>query len=141
MKSVEMKPIGVIHSPYKTKAEAPHQGKDEICQIEVFREYEEGLNDIERFTHLHVVYWLHLSSGYSLMVQTPWDAVLHGLFSTRSPHRPNPLGYAVVELLERNGNLLKVRGLDAVEGTPLLDIKPYIPNLDARPDASRGWLT
>lgn len=137
---MELKPIGIIHSPYKTRAEAPPQGKSDILEIEIFKEYEEGLKDIETFSHLHVIYWMHKSKDYSLLITTPWDTKLHGLFATRTPNRPNPLGHSVVELIERKGNILKVRGLDAIEGTPVIDIKPYVPRIDVKPEADSGWL-
>lgn len=137
--SVDLSVIGVVHSPYKTTAEAPDHGGDEVSQIEIYREYVGGLKDIEGFSHLHVFYWLHKSKGYSLSVNTPWDATPHGVFTTRSPHRPNPLGYAVVELVERKDNILKVKGLDAIEGTPIVDIKPYIKKLDLKKEAVSGW--
>lgn len=137
---MKLKPIGIIHSPYKTRAEAPPQGKSDILEIEIFKEYEEGLKDIETFSHLHVIYWMHKSKDYSLLITTPWDTKLHGLFATRTPNRPNPLGHSVVELIERKGNILKVRGLDAIEGTPVIDIKPYVPRIDVKPEADSGWL-
>jgi len=138
--SVDLKIIGVVHSPYKTTADAPFQGNDKISKIEISKEYEGGLKDIEGFTHLHVFYWLHKSKGFSLLVTTPWDAISHGLFTTRSPHRPNPIGHAVVELVEQKDNILSVRGLDAIEGTPVMDIKPYIKKLDVKTDAISGWI-
>jgi len=138
--SVDLKIIGVVHSPYKTTADAPFQGNDKISKIEISKEYEGGLKDIEGFTHLHVFYWLHKSKGFSLIVTTPWDTIPHGLFTTRSPHRPNPIGHAVVELVEQKDNRLSVRGLDAIEGTPVMDIKPYIKKLDVKTDAISGWI-
>ncbi len=138
--SVDLKIIGVVHSPYKTTADAPFQGNDKISKIEISKEYEGGLKDIESFTHLHVFYWLHKSKGFSLLVTTPWDTTSHGLFTTRSPHRPNPIGHAVVELVEQKDNILSVRGLDAIEGTPVMDIKPYIKKLDVKTDAISGWI-
>jgi len=138
--SVDLKIIGVVHSPYKTTADAPFQGSDKISKIEISKEYEGGLKDIEGFTHLHVFYWLHKSKGFSLLVTTPWDTISHGLFTTRSPHRPNPIGHAVVELVEQKDNILSVRGLDAIEGTPVMDIKPYIKKLDVKTDAISGWI-
>ena len=138
--SVDLKIIGVVHSPYKTTADAPFQGNDKISKIEISKEYEGGLKDIEGFTHLHVFYWLHKSKGFSLLVTTPWDTISHGLFTTRSPHRPNPIGHAVVELVEQKDNILSVRGLDAIEGTPVMDIKPYIKKLDVKTDAVSGWI-
>ena len=140
--SLELQPIGVIRSPYKNTKKAPHQGyrSEEISQIEIFKEFEEGLKDIDGFSHLIVIFWFHKSQGYRLLVKTPWDDNLHGLFATRSPHRPCPLGLTVVELVAREKNILKVKGLDAIDGTPLLDIKPYIPEVDERPVAKLGWL-
>ena len=140
--SLELKPIGIIHSPYKNTGVAPYQGykSEEISQIEVFKEFEEGLKDIEGFSHIIVIYWFHKSQGYHLLVKTPWDDNLHGLFTTRSPRRPCPLGLTVVELVAREKNILKVKGLDAIDGTPLLDIKPYIPSIDERAFVKLGWL-
>ena len=139
MKTGRIETIGVIHSIYKTREEAPRQGKEEISEIEVLDKYVEGLRDIESFSHLHFFYLLHESEGFSLSITTPWDTEEHGLFATRSPNRPTPLGYAVVELVERKNNVLKVRGLDAIDGTQVIDIKPYIPELDSKPTASEGW--
>ena len=139
---LELKPIGIIHSPHKNTEEAPYQGykSEEISQIEVFKEFEEGLKDIDGFSHIIVIYWFHKSQGYHLLVKTPWDDDLHGLFTTRSPHRPCPLGLTVVELVAREKNILKVKGLDAIDGTPLLDIKPCIPAVDERSVIKLGWL-
>jgi len=136
---VKLKVIGVIHSPYKRVEEAPRQGTGDISEIEIFKEYEQGLTDISDFTHLHVFYWLHKSKSYKLMVNTPWDYRPHGVFTTRSPHHPNPLAYTVVTLLGRNENILRVTGLEAIEGTPVIDIKPYIKKLDLKNDAISGW--
>jgi formylmethanofuran dehydrogenase subunit E len=140
--SLELKPIGIIHSPYKNTGKAPYQGykSEEISQIEIFKEFEEGLKDIEGSSHIIVIYWFHKSQGYHLLVKTPWDDSLHGLFATRSPHRPCPLGLTVVELIARERNILKVKGLDAIDGTPLLDIKPYIPGVDERSVVKLSWL-
>ena len=137
--NVDLKIIGTIHSPYKTRAEAPRQGTDEICEIEIDEGFSEGLKDIEGFSHIHVFYWLNKSEGYNLIVRTPWQETPHGVFVTRSPNHPNPIGYSVVELIERKNNILKVKGLDAIEGTPLIDIKPYIKKIDLKKDAKSGW--
>src|SRR4030042_6714579 len=104
--NLELKPIGVIHSPYKNTDKAPYQGhkSDEISRIEVFKEFEEGLQDIEGFSHIIVIYWFHKSKGFHLLVKTPWDDIPHGLFTTRSPHRPCPLGLTVVQLVARAEN-------------------------------------
>lgn len=141
-RSLELKPIGIIHSPYRNRADAPYRGhrRKRISLIEVFEPFEEGLQDIEGFSHIIVIYWFHKSRGYRLLVKTPWDNIPHGLFSSRSPHRPCPLGLTVVELVARKKNILKVKGLDAIDGTPLLDIKPYIPEVDQRSIVKPGWL-
>jgi len=138
---LELKPIGIIHSSYKGRGKAPCQGcgHEEICQVEVFPEFEEGLRDIEGFSHIILIYWLQKSRGYHLLVKTPWDVVPHGLFTTRSPNRPCPLGLSVGELVAREKNILKVKGLDALDGTPLLDIKPYVPQIDEKANIRVGW--
>jgi tRNA-Thr(GGU) m(6)t(6)A37 methyltransferase TsaA len=136
---VDLKIVGIVHSPYKTLDEVPFQGNEELFEIEILKQYEEGLQDIEGFSHLHVLYWLSESKGYSLLVKTPWDEKSHGLFTTRTPRRPNPIGLAVVKLVKRKENKLIVKGLDAIEGTPIIDIKPYIKKIDMKKDASLGW--
>jgi len=137
---MQLKPIGIIHSPYINRKESPPQGREEICWIEVSEQYAEGLKDIDGFSHLILLYWFHQGKGYTLLVKTPWSPELHGLFSTRSPDRPNSLGFAVAELIERKGNKLKVKGLDALEGSPLLDIKPYLPEIDSKTSVRVGWV-
>jgi formylmethanofuran dehydrogenase subunit E len=136
--------IGVIHSPYKTPAECPRQPSKsvQVAEIEVFEEYAEGLKDIDGFSHIVILYWLHKSQGHSLLVVTPWDAKQHGFFTTRSPRRPNPIGLSVVKLIERKGNILRVKGIDACDGTPLIDIKPYVPEFDEKEmrEVKIGWL-
>lgn len=138
---LKLKPIGVIHSPYHA-GQVPYQGcgREEIGEVEVFEQFAEGLKDIEGFSHIVLIYWFHKSRGYSLMVRTPWDTKPHGLFTTRSPNRPCPLGLSVVRLVARKGNILKVKDLDAIDGTPLLDIKPYVPTVDEKSDIKVGWL-
>jgi formylmethanofuran dehydrogenase subunit E len=136
---LELKPIGVVRSPYKYTKEAPPQGGKD-SKIVIHDEYKAGLKDIEGFSHLHVLYWLHKSKSYSLSVMTPWDSKPHGLFTTRTPRRPNPIGHSVVQLIKREGCLLTVKGLDAIDGTPVLDIKPYVTTLDSKPNAKIGWL-
>jgi tRNA-Thr(GGU) m(6)t(6)A37 methyltransferase TsaA len=138
----ELKPIGIIHSSYKNTGAAPCQGckSEEISQVEVFKEFGEGLKDIEGFSHIIVVFWFHKSQGYHMLVKTPWDDVLHGLFATRSPHRPCPIGLTVVELMSREENILRVKALDVIDGTPVLDIKPFVPSIDERSVVKSGWL-
>ena len=137
-----LEPVGVIHSPYREKKDAPFQGRHEMkeCTIEVFEAYESGLLDIDRCTHLYVLYWQHKGDRKILQTRTPWGPEIRGVFSTRSPNRPNPIGLCVVDLMEREGRILKVKGLDALDGSPLIDIKPYEGSLDAFPDARIGWL-
>ena len=141
---MKLKQIGVIHTPYKTLTECPRQTckSEQIAEIEVFKEYEGGLKDIEGFSHLIVLYWLHKSTGYSSLVRTPWDTELHGLFTTRTPNRPNPIGISIVRLVERKGNILRVKGIDAIDGTPLIDIKPHVPEFDEKEmqEVKIGWL-
>ncbi len=140
--SLELLPIGIIHSSFGDTGQVPYQGhrSEEISQIEVFKEFEEGLKDIEGFSHIILIFWFHKSQGYQLLVRTPWEDVLHGLFATRSPRRPCPLGLTVAELVARDDNILEAKGLDAIDGTPLIDIKPYVPPIDERAVVNLGWL-
>ncbi|MBU0497064.1 MAG: tRNA (N6-threonylcarbamoyladenosine(37)-N6)-methyltransferase TrmO [Candidatus Thermoplasmatota archaeon] len=137
---VEFQMIGIILSPYETPKDAPCMSDGTPMEIEIYPDYQDALTDIDGFTHLHVIYWLHRSQGYSLLVTTPWEQTPHGLFATRSPHRPNPIGYSVVTIISRNKNRLLVTGLDAINETPVIDIKPYISFRDAVPNAKNGWL-
>jgi len=127
----DIRPIGIIRTPYKEKA--PYQGKfsRDPCEVEIFEEYEEGLKDVEGCPHLIVLYWLHKANRGVLQSHSPRDGKLHGVFATRSPNRPNPIGLCVAELIERRGRFLKVVGLDAFDGTPLIDIKPYFHDVDS----------
>jgi len=137
--NADLKIIGIVHSPFKTRSEAPRQGTDEICEIEIEKDFVKGLKDIEGFSHIHLFYWLDKSEGYNLIVQTPWEEKKHGVFVTRSPNHPNPIGYSVVKLIERKENILKVKNLDAIEGTPVVDIKPYIEKMDCKTKSVYGW--
>jgi tRNA-Thr(GGU) m(6)t(6)A37 methyltransferase TsaA len=138
---MNLKKIGVIHTPYKTRAEAPFQGRhsSEICEVEVFEEFLLGLADVEGCTHLILLYWLDRADRSMLKAFPPHDGKEHGVFATRSPNRPNPIGVGVVELLAVEGGRLKVRGLDALDGSPLIDIKPYFSEVDSIPNATVGW--
>jgi tRNA-Thr(GGU) m(6)t(6)A37 methyltransferase TsaA len=137
-----LQPVGVVHSPYREKKGTPYQGRHENkeCIIEIFEKYEPGLLDIDRCTHLYVLYWQDRSDRSILQTRTPWGPEIHGVFATRSPNRPNPIGLCVVDLLERDGRFVKVNGLDALDGSPVIDIKPYSASIDAFPDARIGWL-
>ncbi len=141
MKS-EFKPIGIIHTPYKKPSETPIQSRmsNEIGTIELFGEYAEGLDGIEGFSHIIVLFQFHRRTGYSLKVTPFLDTEQKGVFATRAPARPNQIGLSVVGLLGRKGNVLTVKGVDMLDGTPLLDIKPYIPPFDEREKVRIGWL-
>ena len=138
----ELKPIGVIHTPYRDKKEIPCQGykSDKTGEVEVFSEFEEALKDLEGFSHIHLIYWFHEIAGYEPLVKPFLDEQRHGLFATRHYNRPNPIGISIVELIERAGNILRVRQVDMLDGTPLLDIKPYVPQFDQRINVRIGWL-
>lgn len=135
-------PIGIIHSPYTDPQEVPIQGRfSEVGgEIELFPEYEEGLKDIDGFSHLIILYWFHRAERYSLSVKPFLDDTPKGLFATRYPARPNPIGLSVVRLLERRRNILQIAQVDVLDRTPLLDIKPYVPQFDERKGATVGWL-
>jgi len=134
-------PIGTIHSPFREKAQTPIQSSRTQAKgvVEVFREYADGLQDLEGFSHIYLFYVFHQSSGYSLIVKPFLDDRLHGVFATRYPERPNPLGMSIVRLPARRDNLLEIEGVDMLEGTPLLDIKPYVPEFDIRTGTADGW--
>ncbi len=136
-----MRPIGIIHSPFKSKSETPIQPSrsEAVGQVEVYPQYADGLKDVEGFSHLILLYVFHRSSGYSLQVTPFLDDRPRGLFATRYPGRPNPIGLSIVRLLARKGTLLEIEGVDVLDGTPLLDIKPYIPEFDMRQDVRTGW--
>lgn len=108
-------------------------------EIEIFPEFAEGLLDIEGFSRIMVFYHLHRSAGPLLSAIPFLDTVPHGVFASRIPRRPNPLGFSVVRLLSRDGNILKIADVDILDGTPVLDIKPYVPEFDSYPNESSGW--
>lgn len=139
-------PIGIIHSPLKNNDDIPrkkwfdpHGFEDVVGEVEVFKNFEPGLDDIDGFSHLILVFVFHESMEKNLYAHPPFDGRKRGIFATRSPHRPNPIGISVVKLEERERNILKVSGLDMFDGTPLLDIKPYTPR-DKKESAVFGWL-
>ncbi len=136
-----MHPIGVIHSPFNEKDETPIQASrsQAIGSVEVDPAFSDGLQDIDGFSHIILLYAFHRSSGFSLHVKPFLDDQERGLFATRHPCRPNPLGLSVVRLGARQGNILTIEGVDVLDGTPLLDIKPYVPDFDVRVDVRTGW--
>ncbi len=143
MNEIKYKPIGVVHSPFKEPKGTPIQppgGKGIDGTVEVFPEYAEGLKDVEGFSHIILIYHFHLSKGLSLKVKPYMENELRGVFATRAPSRPNPIGISVVRLRRVEKNILHVRDVDVVDGTPLLDIKPYVPEFDVREVNKTGWL-
>ena len=139
----EMKPIGFVRSPYRDRSEIPKgPGAEHRAEgsLELRPELEGGLQDIEGFSHLFVLWVFDRSEGYELVSAVPLDEEApHGVFASRSPRRPNPIALSVVELLGREGPRLRVRGVDMLDGTPILDIKPYLSSVPA--DAlRRGWV-
>jgi tRNA (adenine37-N6)-methyltransferase len=135
--------IGIIRSPFQKPEGTPIQpraAKGIGGTVEVFKEYAEGLKDLDGFSHIILVYHFHLSKESSLKVKPFLDFRTHGVFSTRAPGRPNPIGISVVRLIKIEGNILHVNDLDIVDGTPLLDIKPYVPEFDIREAYKKGWL-
>jgi len=133
--------IGVIHSPFTDPNNTPIQPSRSQARgfVEVFPEYSEGLDDLDGFSHIYLLYHFHCSEGYHLKVQPFLDAQAHGLFATRYPCRPNPIGLSLVELVARRENVLEITGIDILDGTPLLDIKPYVREFDLRTDTRNGW--
>jgi tRNA-Thr(GGU) m(6)t(6)A37 methyltransferase TsaA len=139
---LSMVQIGQVKSPYRNTHEIPKglgAKHDVEGVLEIAAEFEAGLTDIEGFSHLYVIWAFDRSEGFSLVATPPSDNRAHGVFATRSPRRPNPIGLTVVELLGRDGTALRVRGIDMLDGTPILDIKPYLSNV-AEGSLRRGWL-
>jgi tRNA-Thr(GGU) m(6)t(6)A37 methyltransferase TsaA len=138
-----MRPIGVVRSPYRDKSEIPKgPGAEHRAEgtLELRPELEGGLQDIEGFSHLFVLWVFDRSEGYDLVAKVPLDEETpHGVFASRSPRRPNPIGLSVVELLGREGPRLRVRGVDMLDGTPILDVKPYLSSVPAE-KLRRGWV-
>ncbi|MCX5814781.1 MAG: tRNA (N6-threonylcarbamoyladenosine(37)-N6)-methyltransferase TrmO [Proteobacteria bacterium] len=138
----ELMPIGIIHSPYLTKEETPIQGffRPQVeAWIEIFPDYVEGLKDIDMFSHIFLIYLFDRAGPVELVRPTLLDDSPHGILASRHPCRPNGIGLTVVRFLKREGNRLTVNGIDVLDETPLIDIKPYIPRFDSYPDALEGW--
>jgi len=141
--SIQYEPIGIVHSPFKEPDGAPIQpsrAKGAVGTVEVFPEFVDGLCDLDGFSHIVLLCHLHRTGSYRLKVVPFLDTQLRGLFATRAPSRPNPIGLSVLELVEIDGNTLTVRGIDFIEGTPVLDIKPYVGEFDDRAGVRTGWL-
>ncbi len=143
MAPLVLSPIGIIRSCHKQAEGAPIQSagaKDIPGVVELFPQFQEGLEDIEGFSHLILLYHCHLCSGYKLTVKPFLDDKEHGLFATRAPARPNPIGMSIVRLEKRDGNLLHILDVDIVDQTPLLDIKPHVPAFHVQGSEKTGWI-
>lgn len=144
MNDMNVKPIGIIHSPHKTAKGIPIQPKFAAGvkgTVEVFGPYADALKDLDGFERIWLLYWFHKAPPASLHVTPFMDTVGRGLFSTRAPCRPNPIGISAVRLVKIEGGILHVEDVDILDGTPLLDIKPYVPRFDHYDVARIGWLS
>jgi tRNA (Thr-GGU) A37 N-methylase len=144
LQEIKYKPIGIIHSPFKEVGGMPIQSSGAAGvkgTVDLFREYLPGLKDIEGFSHITLIYHFHLCKRCDLQVRPFLDDKIHGIFAIRSPARPNPIGISVVHLVEIEDNILQIEDVDMVDGTPLLDIKPYVPDFDCRAAERIGWLS
>jgi len=138
IETITYRPIGVIHTPFKEPKGTPIQptaAPEVEGTVEVFTEFAEGLRDLGDFSHIVLVYHFHLSKKASLMVKPYMEETERGVFATRAPARPNPIGISVVRLVRLEGNILRIKGVDMVDGTPLLDIKPYVPEFGESAEA------
>jgi tRNA-Thr(GGU) m(6)t(6)A37 methyltransferase TsaA len=143
MDEITYRPIGTIHSPFKEPRGTPIQpaaARGVAGTVELFPEYVEGLADLDGFSHVILIYHFHLSRKPSLRVKPFMDDEVHGVFAVRAPSRPNPIGISAVRLVGVEGNVLHIQDVDVVDGTPLLDIKPYVPEFDVRAVERVGWL-
>jgi tRNA-Thr(GGU) m(6)t(6)A37 methyltransferase TsaA len=144
MSEINYRPIGVIRTPFKEPKGTPIQptGAEGVKgSVHLNPDYREGLKDLDGFSHLILLYHFHLAEGYSLLVRPYLDKDLHGVFATRIPGRPNPIGLSIVRLVGIEGCILHIEDVDIIDGTPLLDIKPYVPAFDHRETKGIGWLT
>ncbi len=146
MNELICRPIGHLETPWATTSDCPRNGRQPdpppVCRAVVAPEFRPGLASLDGFSHLILLYWLDRSRGgtQELVFTPPFDDTPRGIFATRAPHRPNPIGLSVVKLLGIEDGVLNVIYLDCVNGTPLLDIKPYLARTDSEPDAIMGWL-
>lgn len=143
MNRIIYKPIGHIKTPFITREGMPIQptgAKGIKGEIEIFHEFTDGLKDLDGFSHIILIYHFHLSDGFELQVKPFMDDKIHGVFSIRAPKRPNSIGFSVVKLNKMVDNILHIENIDVIDGTPLLDIKPFIPEVDAPKAEKLGWL-
>jgi len=137
------RPIGIIHAPFKELQNMPIQPSGAAGirgTVDLYPEFAEGLKDLDGFSHLILLYRFHESRGYRLIVTPFLDSEPRGVFATRAPKRPNPIGLSIVNLLQIRGCSLEIENVDILDGTPLLDIKPYVPEFDHQENCRIGWL-
>ncbi len=141
---IHFHPIGIIHTPFKDdKKKIPRQGRFEEGNhgiVELYPEFTGGLKDVEKFSHLYLLFHFHQSQGYDIVQYTPRHHRLRGVFAIRSPRRPNAIGQTIVKIIKIEENKIYFSGADMINGTPLLDIKPYVPEIDFYKEAVNGWL-
>jgi tRNA-Thr(GGU) m(6)t(6)A37 methyltransferase TsaA len=143
MDEISMRPIGVIRTPFTRREGMPIQpaaARGVKGVIELDPALAAGLKDLQGFSHVFLIYHFHRSSGYSLEVVPFMDTELRGVFATRAPRRPNPLGLSIVRITGLRGSIIDIEDVDMLDGTPLLDIKPFMPGIDTRDGATAGWL-
>lgn len=141
--NITFRPIGIVHSPYKDPRNMPIQpaaGKGVGAQVEVYPEFRAGLKDLDGFSHVVLLYHFHRNDAYKLHVVPFMDDQERGVFATRAPRRPNGIGLSVVELERIEDGILHIRNVDILDGTPVLDIKPYVPEFEADTEIRTGWL-
>lgn len=142
-KEAFLSPIGLIRSPFKKREGAPIQpsgAKGVKGEVVLDKDLEQGLDDLDGFSHIYLLYEFDRSRGYDLKVTPFLDKEQRGVFATRAPRRPVPIGLSVVKLLKRKGNVLEIENVDVLDNTPLLDIKPYVPDFDAQSEVRTGWM-
>lgn len=143
-KSISFKPIGIIRSPFKNKKDMPIQptgAKAAPGEIHIYPDYTAGIKDLDGFSHIILLYFFHKAENTSLTVIPYLDTSPRGVFATRSPARPNPIGLSIVEIIEIKNNIIYIKRIDVLDETPILDIKPYIPDVDSPTEPIRtGWL-
>jgi tRNA-Thr(GGU) m(6)t(6)A37 methyltransferase TsaA len=143
LENIVYRPIGIIHTPFRELENMPIQpsGAAGICgTVDLYPEYADGLKDLDGFSHLILLYHFHESRGYRLTVTPFLDSAPRGVFATRAPKRPNPIGLSIVRLVRIQGSTLDIENVDILDRTPLLDIKPYVPEFDHQQDCRIGWL-
>jgi len=144
METIPLNPIGILHTPFLVREGIPRQAAgatDIYATIEIFPEYQAGLADLEGFSHIVVLFYMHMIESTDLIAHPPWDEKPHGVFPTCSPFRPNHIGVSVVQLEKVERNKLTIRGVDMAHGSPILDIKPYVPSLYPQKGIRTGWMT